>query len=151
MIKRLYIKYKEIINYIIFGVLTTVVSIGTYELFNALLGRNLYLLNNVISWVFAVAFAYITNKLWVFESKSFRAGVVFKELVGFFGTRLFSLGVEEAGLWFLMDLCKMNGLNVGIFGFDINGSMIAKIIMQFVVVVLNYVFSKFIVFARKKK
>ena len=151
MIKRLYIKYKEIINYIIFGVLTTVVSIGTYELFNALLGRNLYLLNNVISWVFAVAFAYITNKLWVFESKSFRAGVVFKELIGFFGSRLFSLGVEEAGLWILMDLCKMNGLNVGILGFDINGSMIAKIIMQFVVVVLNYVFSKFIVFARKKK
>lgn len=151
MIKRLYIKYKEIINYIIFGVLTTVVSIGTYELFNALLGRNLYLLNNVISWVFAVAFAYITNKLWVFESKSFRAGVVFKELIGFFGARLFSLGVEEAGLWILMDLCKMNGLNVGILGFDINGSMIAKIIMQFVVVVLNYVFSKFIVFSRKKK
>ena len=151
MIKRLYIKYKEIINYIIFGVLTTVVSIGTYELFNALLGRNLYLLNNVISWVFAVAFAYITNKLWVFESKSFRAGVVFKELIGFFGARLFSLGVEEAGLWILMDLCKMNGLNVGILGFDINGSMIAKIIMQLVVVVLNYVFSKFIVFSRKKK
>ena len=65
---KLYKKYEEIINYLIVGVLTTLVSIGTYGLFAKIIGIN-YLISNIISWVVSVAFAYITNKIFVFKNK----------------------------------------------------------------------------------
>lgn len=150
MIKNLFVKYKELISYVFFGVLATIVSIGTFKLFDAVLGEKLYLISNVISWIITVIFAYITNKLWVFESKSWKADVVIKELIGFFGARLFSLGVEEFGLWLLIDALNMGALSLDFMSFYINGNMIAKLIMQVVVVILNYVFSKLIVFRKKK-
>ena len=97
MIKKLFNKYKEIINYIFFGVLATVVNLVSFKIFDLILGAKLYLITNVISWIITVIFAYVTNKLWVFESKSWKKDVVIKELIGFFGARLFSLGVSE--LW----------------------------------------------------
>lgn len=151
MIKRLWKKYRELISYIFFGVLTTVVSLVSFKICDLLLGESLYLISNIISWVIAVVFAYITNKLWVFESKSCETGVVLRELAGFFSSRLFSLAVEEAGLWLMIDICNMGSVKWNIFSFIINGNMIAKLIMQVVVVILNYVFSKLIVFKKSKK
>lgn len=152
MIKKLFLKYKEIISYVFFGVLATIVNLVSFKLFDAILGADLYLFTNVISWVITVIFAYFTNKLWVFESKSWKLSVVMREMVGFFGARLFSLGVEEAGLWLMLDdkALGMGGLTIDIFGIVIDGNMIAKIIMQVVVVILNYVFSKLIIFKKKK-
>ena len=94
MIKKLFEKYKEVISYVFFGVLATVVNLVSFKIFNAVLGAHLYLLTNVISWLITVIFAYFTNKLWVFESKSWKAEVVIKELIGFFGARIFSLVFE---------------------------------------------------------
>lgn len=152
MIKKLFLKYKEIISYVFFGVLATVVNLVSFKLFDAILGADLYLFTNVISWVITVIFAYFTNKLWVFESKSWKPSVVMREMVSFFGARLFSLGVEEAGLWLMLDdkVLDMGGLTIDIFDIVIDGNMIAKIIMQVVVVILNYVFSKLIIFKKKK-
>ena len=70
MIKKLLAKYKEIITYVLFGVLSTIVNFGAFYIFNLILGSSFYLATNIIAWFFAVAFAYVTNKLWVFESKS---------------------------------------------------------------------------------
>lgn len=148
-IKKLAKKYRELITYIIFGVLTTIVSLVSFKIFDSLLGEKLYLLTNIMSWIFAVSFAYITNKLWVFESKSWQGKTVIKELLGFVGARLFSLGVEELGLWLLIDILHMGALRLSILSLDINGNMIAKVIMQIVVIILNYVFSKLVVFKKK--
>lgn len=148
-IKKLAKKYRELITYIIFGVLTTIVSLVSFKIFDSLLGEKLYLLTNIMSWIFAVSFAYITNKLWVFESKSWQGKTVIKELLGFVGARLFSLGVEELGLWLLIDIFHMGALRLSILSLDINGNMIAKVIMQIVVIILNYVFSKLVVFKKK--
>lgn len=148
-IKKLIIKYRELITYVIFGVLTTVVSLVSFKIFDSILGEKMYLLSNILSWIFAVGFAYVTNKLWVFESKSWKAKTVIKELSGFIGARLFSLGVEELGLWLLIDILNMGTIHFGILSFDINGNMIAKLIMQIVVVILNYVFSKLVIFKKK--
>lgn len=150
MIKKLFLKYKELISYVFFGVLATVVNLVSFKVFELILGEELYLITNVISWLITVIFAYFTNKLWVFESKSWKAGVVVKELIGFFGARIFSLVVEEGGLWLLIDICHMDRLNLDILSFNINGNMIAKVIMQVVVVILNYVFSKLVIFRHKK-
>lgn len=151
MIKKLFLKYKELISYVFFGVLATIVSILSFKLFDVLLGPELYLLSNVISWIITVIFAYFTNKIWVFESKSWKADVLVKEIVGFFGARVFSLVVEEAGLWLMIDQMDMGGISWDILTFSISGNMIAKIIMQVVVVILNYVFSKLIIFKKKKE
>lgn len=149
--KKLFIKYKELISYVFFGVLATIVSLVSFKIFDSLLGEKLYLISNIISWLITVIFAYFTNKLWVFESKSWKVDVVVHELIGFFGARIFSLVVEEAGLWLMIDICNMDKISLDIFNFDINGNMIAKVIMQVVVVVLNYVFSKLVIFKHKKE
>ncbi len=151
MIKKLFEKYKELISYVFFGVLATVVNLVSFKIFDAILGEHLYLISNNVSWLITVIFAYFTNKLWVFESKSWKASVVFKELISFFGARIFSLLVEDAGLWLMISIMHMDKLSWDIFGFNLNGNMIAKIIMQVVVVVLNYIFSKLVIFKHKSE
>lgn len=150
-IKKLFNKYKELINYVFFGVLATIVSIGSFKIFDVILGEHLYMLSNVISWIITVIFAYFTNKLWVFQSKSWKPNVVVRELIGFFGARLFSLGVEELGLWLMIDKMNIGTIGFEILDFDVNGNLIAKVIMQVVIVILNYIFSKLIIFKKKDK
>lgn len=135
-INNLYIKYEEIINYLIIGVLTTVVSLGSYYAFThtfldtSALGIQIA---NVLSWICAVTFAYITNRKIVFKSTN---QDIFKEMTGFFGSRIFSLLTEMFSMFVLVTLIGMNDL-------------IAKIICQFIVTVLNYVLSKLFVFKKK--
>ena len=126
---------KELISYLFFGGLTFFVSIGTYGFFNQILGMN-ELLANVISWICAVAFAYVTNRLWVFASKARGFKQIFRELLSFFGGRVVTLLIEEGIL-----LVFITGL-----GFD---SMLVKIVAQIIVILLNYVISKLFVFSNK--
>ena len=148
-VKRMFFKYKEIIMYLIFGVLTTVVSWGSYALFemafkNAIVDVNvLVAVSNVLSWVAAVLFAYITNKLFVFESKSFKPTTVFKEMGLFVGSRLISGAVEWVGVPLLVWI----GLNQTIFGVE---GMASKVLVSVIVVILNYILSKLIVFKKEK-
>ena len=126
-IKELYIKYKEIINYLIFGVLTTLINFIAFFIFNKL---NVELLiNNVLSWIIAVTFAYITNKIFVFESKTSNKIELFKEIILFYSCRIFSLLVEEAMLFILVQ-------KMGIYEY------IIKIIAQIVIIIMNYLLSK---------
>mgnify|MGYP003435033057 CR=1 FL=1 len=69
-IKELIVKYKELLLYLIFGVLTTAVNFLAFWVFTKILGEELYLINNAIAWVVGVIFAFVTNKIFVFESKS---------------------------------------------------------------------------------
>ena len=147
--KRLFIKYKELITYVIFGVLTTAVNFVTFWLMNLVLGEKLYLLNNVIAWIVSVAFAYITNKLWVFESKSWKLKVIGKEIPEFVGARLFSLAVEEGGLLLFMNVMHFDRFAFTLLGFNVTGTLIAKVILAVIVVILNYIFSKLIIFKKK--
>ena len=143
---------KELIKYLFFGLLTTVVGLGSFKLFDVVLGEKLYLLTNVISWIIAVAFAFITNKIWVFESKSFNTSIVFKELISFFGARVFTLLLEELGLWLLITVIGMKNISgFKLLGLDINGNIMAKLIISVVVVIMNYIFSKFLIFKKKKE
>ena len=148
-LKNLIIKYKELIIYGIFGVGTTLVNFLTYKLFNVLLGVEYYLVSNIIAWFVSVIFAYVTNKIFVFESKSWKLKVVAKEVPSFFAARVFSFLVEEAGLFLLVDIFGMKNFAFEVYGFTISGNMISKVILAVVVVVLNYFFSKFVVFRRK--
>ena len=127
----LYKKYKEIINYLIFGGLTTLISIITYALFAKVFHID-YLISNVLSWIIAVLFAYITNKMFVFESKSKKD---IKEITSFFFFRVVSLIMEMIILYIFVDMLHIDDL-------------VTKIIAQIIVIVSNYVFSKVFVFKK---
>ncbi len=136
---------KETINYLIFGVLTTIVSYVSFIAVILLSGLEngqdgyMIVLNtaNIISWILAVSFAYITNKVFVFESKSFEFNVIIKESAAFAGARLFSLG------------CEIIWMNIVVGQFDMNES-VAKILANVFVMIMNYFFSKFFIFGNKK-
>lgn len=127
----LYKKYKEIINYLIFGGLTTLISIVTYAIFAKVFHID-YLISNVLSWIIAVLFAYITNKIFVFESKSKKN---IKEITSFFFFRVVSLIMEMVILYIFVDMLHIDDL-------------VTKIIAQVIVIVSNYVFSKVFVFKK---
>ena len=161
-IKKLFFKYKEIILYIIFGVLTTLVNWAVYAVtipaFSAAFNGEAVMftifggdvtfdtfaifLANVIAWIAGVAFAFVTNKIWVFESKSWKPRVALKEFWLFVAARLIT-GVME---WFFPSLLFSIGLNQSLFGIK---GFLAKIIVSVVVIILNYVFSKLIIFRKK--
>ncbi len=142
-IQELFLKYKEVIMYLIFGVCTTAVNWIIYTVI-VVLGEEVNLtVANIIAWVGAVAFAYITNKLWVFESKSWNPKIVRKELGMFLSARIFS-GIFEIGLF---PVLMWMGMNQSIFGVE---GMLAKIVVGVLVIVLNYIFSKLLVFRKKE-
>ena len=135
---------RETISYLIFGVLTTLVNMAVFWLMDRLFGEELTLWNNAVAWVAAVAFAYVTNKLFVFESKSWAPGVLRREIPSFVGARLFSFGIEELLLWIAKDLIHAGRYRV----LGIRGILVSKILISVVVVVLNYVFSKLFIFKK---
>ena len=142
MIKKLFQKYKGIIMYLIFGVSTTLVNWVVYTLLIKLADANITLANG-IAWLAAVTFAYVTNKLYVFESKSWAASILVKEVISFYGARIAS-GVFEI---FLPALLIKLGLDQAVFGID---GFVAKAVVSVLVIVLNYIFSKLFVFRNKK-
>ena len=134
-IKRLLLKYKEVIMYLIFGVATTLVNWVVYSLLMKTSAVNMTISN---------AIAYITNKLFVFESKSWNVAEVWKEVVKFFGARIATGVVEIGGLPLLYYI----GVKQSLFGVE---GFVAKILVSVIVVILNYVFSKIFVFNKKDK
>ena len=129
-----YKKNKEILLYLFFGGLTFIVSIASYAFFNIQLGWNA-LVANIGSWILAVAFAYITNRIWVFDSNAETTADFIKEITSFVGGRVATLEIEELILFIFITNLGMN-------------SMLVKIVAQVIVIVLNYVISKLIVFKK---
>ena len=134
----LYKKYEEIINYLIVGVLTTIVSLVVKWglLFTVLDPKNSVQLQVavVISWIAAVVFAYITNRIFVFKSKSKK---ILKEIMSFFGARLLTLGLEMIIMWFFVTFLKLNS--------DL-WVLMWTMVAQILVIIFNYIFSKLWVF-----
>lgn len=152
---------KEFISYVFFGVLTTILNfavyVGFHEMFRAIEWEGLlhgvlpdnefirqlfegedpcYLDANTIAWVAGVIFAFVTNKLWVFESKSWKPSTATKEFIGFTSARIFSFVIETLMMFVLVTLMHSN-------------TVIAKIIIGVVVIILNYIFSKLFIFKKK--
>ncbi|MBQ4226840.1 MAG: GtrA family protein [Clostridia bacterium] len=134
-LKGLFLKYKEQILYVFFGGLTTMINWGAYALCYNVLGVS-NVPSVIIAWILGVAFAFVTNKIWVFESRSFDTKTVLRELWTFVAARL-ATGLLDLGIMYLaVDVLGGNG-NVW------------KLISNVVVIILNYVFSKLIVFRKR--
>ena len=139
-IKNLYLKYEEIINYIIVGILTTIVSLGTYFLFvNTFLSDKSDLsiqIANVLSWICAVTFAYFTNRIFVFKSKSQNKEKL-KEAIKFYTSRIASLIMDMVLMYILYSLMHID-------------DTISKLIVQVFVTIANYILAKLLVFKKQK-
>lgn len=146
LIKKIFTR--ETMLYLFYGFLTTAVNYGAFALFYyRVFHQSMAMVSNAIAFVFAVAFAYVTNKLFVFQSRSWSADVVRKELLQFVGTRLASFFLEEAGIFISevpLQLGKVMVCRIG--GTVIDGIVVAKIVLSVLVVIINYIFCKFLIF-----
>lgn len=140
-INSLFKKYKDIILYIIFGIATTVINFAVYTVLVKFFSQDMTL-SNLISWVISVSFAFITNKIYVFSSRSFKAKTLFKEFVSFYSSRIITGIIEIVFPTVLFHL----GLDFELFGIK---GFVAKAIVNVIVIILNYVFSKVFVFKSK--
>lgn len=134
-LKELLIKFKSEILYLLFGGLTTLVNIVSYYLFYNVL-RCSNMISTVIAWVFSVLFAYVTNRIFVFESKANGAKALLREITAFFTCRLLTGIMDVAIMWLAVDIMNFN-------------SMLWKIISNVLVIIINYFASKIFVFKKK--
>ena len=148
-------KIKKILNretvlYIIFGVATTVVNyVVFYLLYNVLWSQSRSLEANAAAFVAAVIFAFVVNKLFVFESKSWSADTLKREIPSFLAARIGSFGIEEAGLFLCEKVLKLGGvIAITLGGVALDWITVAKVALAFVVVALNYVFCKLFIFKK---
>ncbi len=140
----------EVLMYLVFGVLTTVVNFVVFWLFGKIQNNETVLFNigsfsfkwvyiaNSVAWVCSVLFAFVTNKLFVFESKEKAKGAVIKEMISFFGARILCFLIFDVAVFALL---------IEVFHID---EYLVKIINAVFVVIFNYVASKLVVFRKKK-
>lgn len=131
-IKALFKKYKQIILYLFFGGCTTLINWVAYVLFYNLLSFE-NVTSTVIAWVISVAFAFVTNKIWVFESAGGKN--LFFEIWTFVAARLITGLLDVAVMYMAVDIMDMN-------------ANLWKLLSNIIVIVLNYIFSKFIIFKK---
>lgn len=134
--KTLYKNYKDIIPYAVFGVLTTLVNIISYWICAHPLGMPV-MVSAVIAWILAVLFAYLTNRKWVFHSEADNSKAVLKEIGLFFAARLGTGVIDWASMFIFVDLMSFN-------------DVVIKTLANIVVIILNYVASKFLIFKHNR-
>lgn len=136
-LKGLIEKYRDFIVYAFFGMCTTIVNVIVYCISARVIGLGT-VSSTVVAWIFAVLFAFFTNKLWVFNSKSWEKKLVVRELSSFYLCRLSTGALDVAIMFVCVDILGWNDL-------------IMKIISNVIVIILNYVASKFIIFKKGSK
>lgn len=129
-----YKKYKEVLLYLFFGGLAFFLNIGLFMLIDATLPIN-ELVNNVICWIVCVLMQFFTNRIWVFDGRVDSTGAFVKQMASFFGGRVFTLVLEEIILAVFITWLQMN-------------ATVVKLVAQVVVILLNYVISKLMVFRK---
>ena len=132
MMKDLYIKYKNFILYIFFGICTTMINIITYYIC-AYIFLVETIISTTIAWIFAVFFAYVTNRKWVFDSKAIFMNEIIKEVVSFFSCRLATGVIDILIMYLFVNLLHFNDIFI-------------KIIANIIVIIFNYIASKFLIF-----
>lgn len=127
-------KYRELILYVIFGILTTVCNFVVYFIATRMFELSIEIAN-ILGWFLSVLFAYITNRQYVFRSDEYSKSII-KELLSFYGSRLFTGLLDFGGMWLFADYLKFNDI-------------ITKGVLNVIIIVLNFVLSKFLVFQKK--
>ena len=133
----LYENHLEGMRYLVFGALATAVNIGVYSICYYLFQIS-NSVSNIIAWIIAAVFAYLTNKILVFESKVDSKNQLLKEIVSFFSCRLLTLAIDQLIMIITVDKLKFN-------------AFLMKILSNIIVIILNFVFSKLFIFKKKEE
>ena len=131
-VRDLYLKYKDLIPYAIFGILSTIINIIAYWLFAHLFGIET-MAATIFAWVVTVLFVYVTNRKWVFHSEAKTAKEIIKEILSFFSCRLGTELIDIGCMFVFVTLLSWNDLLVKIFA-------------NVIVIIVNYLASKFLIF-----
>jgi len=134
-VRSLILKYQDIILYVIFGVLTTVVNFLVYFLFSRIIPVY-YIAANAIAWIASVLFAFVTNRIFVFKSEATSRAGIAREFFAFVASRVISGLLETAMLFFGVDVASLPDIPV-------------KIAAAVLVVIINYLFSKYFIFVKR--
>jgi putative flippase GtrA len=130
-------KYKSVINYLLFGGCTTIINVAAYYIcYNIITVSNVS--STIIAWIMAVVFAFVTNKLWVFDSKSLEIRVLIREIISFFGCRLLTGILDVVIMYVTVDVMAMN-------------STVWKIVSNVIVIIFNYMASKLVIFKKQMR
>ena len=141
MIKQLWEKYKHIIAYLFWGVVTTVINLAVFQILSSGIHWN-YQLANIIAWFVSVLVAYFTNKVWVFGSHYTTVSDFLVEMLRFFFYRALTLVIDIV----------ITFIGISVLGFkDPMGQFIVKVIDNVIVIIANYVFSKWLIFKDNKQ
>ena len=124
-------------RYLVFGALSTVINIAVFAIC-AKIANLSTAISNTIAWIVAVLFAYVTNKIYVFNAKTVRLKDLVIEMFSFFCARIATLIIETACLWLVIDKLGLN-------------EILMKIISNIIVIILNFVFSKIFIFKKDKE
>ena len=135
-IQKIYDKYKDVVPYIFFGVCTTIVNIAVYWIAAHPLGMGI-MPGTIVAWMAAVLFAYVTNRKWVFHSEATGSDEIAREVMSFFACRIATGVVDWLCMFIFVDLLTMNDVMI-------------KIMANVLVIVLNYIASKLVIFKNKK-
>lgn len=135
LIKELLIKYKELVRYGVCGIITTATNVIAFHVCYEICGIQL-LVSNTIAWILAFLFAFISNKLWVFESKEWTGKKAIAEMLGFLFARLATLVLDTFLMWFMVDILALDGT-------------LSKVISNVITIAINYIASKFIIFKKR--
>lgn len=133
-VKQMLVKYKELIFYGVFGLGATLINIFSFYLFKRIFTLDM-VISNILAWVLSFVFAFLSNKLWVFESKNWTSRAAMKEMVQFLVARLATFVLDTVCMWLLIDRLSVNDL-------------MAKISVNILVIMTNYMASKFWVFKK---
>ena len=136
MISNLWKKYKELFFYGVFGVGATVINIVSYRVLANTFGKKYFLIANIIAWILAFIFAFITNKLFVFESRSWETQIAMKEFVGFLSARLATGILDTVLMWLFVSIISLD-------------DTLSKIIINILIIIINYIASKFFIFKKE--
>ena len=137
MILNLIKKYKHVLLYLVFGGLSTLINIGVYALCYRYFGYG-NVISNIIAWLLTMLFVFVTNKNWVFGSKSMDRKVLIYEIATFYGCRLATGLLDLSIMYISVDLFSLNAL-------------IMKVLSNIIVIVLNFVASKLVIFKKHKE
>ena len=132
--KKTVMRNTDVLPYIIFGILTTLVNIISYWVLAHPLGIDT-LPSTVIAWVLSVLFAYGTNRTWVFHSTAKTGQAILREMISFFACRITTGLVDWLGMYLFVEICHWD-------------DMIVKIALNVLVIVLNYIASKWLIFRK---
>lgn len=137
MINKEVCKYKEVLLYGVFGAVSTIINVSGFYICRQYLHIAL-LLSNILAWTAAFVFAFITNKVWVFQSNEWKSRAAVREMASFFIVRLFTLFLDTLLIWWFVEQLQI-------------WEMPAKIFVNMLVIIINYAAGKWWVFKRKNE